>query len=81
MILEEAKNLNYHAVLHYQSSDSALGPKCERWRVNGKVKTWKRNPSGIRIPIVHGLHQHGYLDEGNVDCFHLESKCKRQLTH
>ena len=54
--LEEAKALDYRATL-VDKRDGA------RWRVNGKVQTWKRDPSRIRVPLKHGLYQYGYLYE------------------
>ena len=73
MTVEEAKQLRYRQVLHY-----AVGPcsaKPERWRVNGKVKTWKRDLGRVEVPVKWGLYWHGYLTERNVDCFHFEEDC------
>jgi len=41
--------------------DGRNGP--ERWKVNGKVQTWKRDPSRVRVPVKHGLYVYGQLTE------------------
>ncbi len=79
MMLEQAKQLSYHQVLHFQEVPSFQVSKCKRWRVNGKIKLWKRSPERIQIPLIHGLQRHGYLTEKNVELFHLEISCGTQL--
>ena len=32
-------------------------------RINGKVKTWKRDPSRVEVPYAFGLYEHGYIRE------------------
>ena len=44
----------------------------KRWKVNGLVKTWKRNPERIYVPLKHGLYSFDYLTETNFDG---EGKC------
>jgi hypothetical protein len=45
----------------------------KRWKVNGKVQTWKTDPSRIRIPLKHGLYSYAALitedfnDDGTCD--------------
>lgn len=41
----------------------------QRWRANGKCKTWKTRPNDFRLPIKHGLRDHGYLDQDNAYLF------------
>jgi hypothetical protein len=43
----------------------------KRWKVNGKVQTWKRNPLRIRIPLKHGLYSYGAITE--ADFFQKQS--------
>lgn len=64
--LEQAKNLQHGTVLHHVSNRNADGTP-QRWRVNGKVKTWKRNPGRVQVPIKHGLYNHDYLTENELD--------------
>lgn len=40
--------------------------KGRNWRVNGKVKTWKRDPSRVHIPVKHGLYNYGYVTEKDL---------------
>lgn len=37
-----------------------------RVKVNGKPKTWKRQPMKVRIPYKYGIYEYGYLTE--KDC-------------
>jgi hypothetical protein len=62
MLLEEAKQLRYREPLIYM-------PTGKRWFVNGQVKTWKRDPARVCIPLKHGLYGYAYLTEYNVSDF------------
>lgn len=64
MTVNEAKTLKYRERL--------LDEDGRRWYVNGKVKTWKTDPTRIRVPLKHGLYAYGYLDEHNVTEFRRE---------
>ena len=68
--LEQAKNLKYKQVLHLKSRFNADGTP-QRWRVNGKVKTWKRSPNRVTVPIIHGLYVFAHLDETVLDDFDI----------
>ena len=46
----------------------------QKWRINGKLKTWKRQPNRFSIPIKRGLWEYGYLTESNLEDFNLEEK-------
>ena len=74
--LEQAKELVYFKTIHsdlYTNSDGS----CERWRVNGKVKLWKKNPLRVSIPLKHGQRDYKNINEYQLDAFHLESDCPR----
>ena len=43
-----------------------------RFKVNGKPKTWKRNPKRIEIPVKYGLYIYGYFNE--TDLYKLEKE-------
>lgn len=62
MTLKEAKGLQIGQTLYHTIQRNADGTP-ERWRVNGKVKTWKRTPEAVRIPVKHGLFHYDYLTE------------------
>jgi len=68
--LEEAKNLKHGTILFMLHTRNSNG-EVIRWRVNGKVKLWKRSPKKVHVPIKHGLYVHAYLHERNLDLFTL----------
>jgi hypothetical protein len=43
------------------------------WRVNGKVKTWKRDPNRFQVPIKHSRYVYGYLTNDNAGLFMLNN--------
>jgi len=45
-----------------------------QWRVNGKIKLWKRDPERFQLPIRHGLYNYGYLTNDNCHLFTLDNK-------
>lgn len=49
---------NFHG-LHVSRGELS----CERWRANGQLKTWKRNPDRFVLPIKHGLYNYHRLTE------------------
>ncbi len=68
--LEQAKKLKTGQVLHHVVNKNADGTP-ERWKVNGKPKTWKTRPEAVRVPIKHGLYDYDYLDEGSLTLVNL----------
>lgn len=58
LTLEQAKALKRGDILH----DKGMG----RWKVNGQVKTWKTDPTRVRVPVKHGLYAYGYITEANL---------------
>ncbi len=68
--LEIAKTLARGIVLYDTRWHNTDGSPA-RWRVNGQVKTWKRNPARVRVPLKHGLYDYGYLDETNLARFEV----------
>jgi hypothetical protein len=65
--LEQAKNLTWRDTLYHVKNRNADGTP-QRWRVNGKVKTWKRSPERVQVPVKHGLRTFDYITE---TCLHL----------
>lgn len=41
---------------HTKNKDSKGNP--QKWRLNGAIKTWKRDPKRIQIPLKHGLYDY-----------------------
>lgn len=72
--LEQAKALTYRDVLHTDRD-------CTRWRVNGKVKRWKRDPDRVLIPVKYGLYGYARLDNEGIKKVHLESECPHTKRH
>ena len=52
--------------------DTLLDSNNKRWRVNGQVKTWIKQPDKFRVPLKHGLYTYGYLTEDNAEYFRKE---------
>lgn len=38
----------------------------KKWKVSGKVKTWAKDASKVRVPLKHGMYSYGYLTERNL---------------
>lgn len=69
--LQQAKQLKPGDMLYRMTHCGAPGTPI-RWKVNGKAKTWKRNPNKVQIPIKHGLYSYYYLMESNLHLFTLQ---------
>lgn len=66
LTLKEAKNLKPGDILYHIINTNSDGTP-QRWRVNGKPQTWKRDKSKVKVPVKHGLRQCDYLDESWLD--------------
>lgn len=64
MNLTEAKNLKLGDHLQHKSIKNTSG--LIRVKVNGKPKTWKRQPEKVRIPYKYGLYEFGYIYENEI---------------
>ena len=69
--LEQAKQLTYGAILYHVTYKNSDGTP-QRWRINGKPKTWVRQPNRVRVPLKHGLYDYDYLTERNLELVSLE---------
>ena len=63
--LERAKELKVGDILHSTTQNNADGTPM-RAKVNGKVKTWVRQPERVKIPYKRGLYEYGYLTEADL---------------
>lgn len=74
MTLAQAKSLQYGNVILYQHAHNADG-SLQRWRVNGAVKLWKKNPNRVSVPLKYGMgynrNSFGYLTEDNLGDFEV----------
>ena len=68
--IDQAKDLKYGDMLYHAINKNA-DKSPQRWRVNGKVKRWKRTPDRIEIPLKHGLYGYDYLTEDDLDLVFL----------
>lgn len=53
--LEQAKAL--------KPGDILYDNRGKRWKVNGQVKTWKKDSLRIRVPLKHGLYAYDALTD------------------
>ena len=63
MEIKEAKKLKYGQTIYHKTLTNSDGTPM-RFRVMGSVKTWKRDPNRIRIPLKRGLYETGELTNG-----------------
>ena len=70
LTLEKAKALRPGDMLFHRKNKNADGSP-QRWRVNGQVKTWKRDPSRVKVPVKHGLYRYDYVTEAYLDLVSL----------
>jgi hypothetical protein len=63
--LEQAKNLRHGQILYHVTYRNADGSP-QRWKVNGAVKTWKRTPEMVRVPVKNGIYSYGYVTEAEL---------------
>ena len=78
--IEQAKALRRGDILlEYPNISTVKGKallltdeKPKRWKVNGKIKLWKRDTERFELPIKHGLYLYGTLTEYNSQCMTIE---------
>lgn len=63
MTKEIAESLPTGRTIYHKTWTNADG-SAFRARVNGRIKTWKREPERWLLPIKRGLRDCGYLGEG-----------------
>jgi hypothetical protein len=54
---DEILNLSY-SHCHFLANDGTI----RNLKVNGKVRTWKRNPNRIEVPIKYGMYEFTMFD-------------------
>lgn len=64
--LEQAKALKPGDMLYSTTTFNRKGEPA-RARITGKVQTWKRDPSRVRVPWKVGLYQYGAVTESDLD--------------
>jgi hypothetical protein len=70
LTLEEAKALKTGDWIYSRFDfDSRGNPR--RFKVNGMPKTWKRDPSRVRVPLKYGMYEFGYITEDTLNNYTL----------
>jgi hypothetical protein len=80
MTLKQAKKLKVGQIIYDSLLPKQPNNLIRRWKVNGKVQTWKRDDSRVKVPIKYGLYNFAYLTENNLNGFHLtEERARKKL--
>lgn len=66
MTFEQAKNLKVGDILTHNYLKNKDGTP-QRWKVNGKIKLFKKDPTRIEIPIKRRLFEFARLNQNNID--------------
>jgi len=62
LTFDKAKQLRRGDVLYQTKYKNADGTP-RRWKVNGAVQLWVKDPSRIRVPLKHGLRGYDAITE------------------
>ena len=79
MTVAEVKSLQRGQILYHVRHKNADGSP-QSWRVNGRVRMWKRDSQRVEVPLKHGLYSHGTLylhpaqQSGNLEEFTLSAE-------
>ncbi len=57
--------IGFHVAAHYEPMVNKS--ICRRWRVNGQMKTWKRNPPRFELPVKFGLYAYDTITASHID--------------
>lgn len=69
--IDEAKNLHYGQTVYHSCYRNADGTPA-RFRVSGKVKTWKRDPSRVEVPLKRGMYESNHIDSSTANRWTLD---------
>jgi len=69
--LDQAKSLYSGQVVYHSINKNKDGTK-QKWKINGQVKTWKRNPLKVKIPVKYGLYTYDYITENDLHLIDIE---------
>ena len=70
LTLEQTKNLKFSQIVYAIDEFNADNTHM-RFRVNGQVKTWKRDSKRVSVPVKRGMYEYGYITEANFELFSL----------
>ena len=64
--LEQLKDCTYsHVFIKCTNPHNNHFDRFVEVRVNGKSKTWKRQPGRVQLPYKYGLYEYGYITESD----------------
>jgi len=69
----EAVNVKVGQTLYFSRGFNADGSP-QRWKVNGKVRRWKRDSLRLEIPVKHGLYDYAVVKTADLPYFFLSEK-------
>jgi hypothetical protein len=81
---EQLQRMNGHGELHTtirRSCSKRIGPRngvviaVDRVRLNGRLKTWVREPNRFQQPVKYGMWQCFYVTERDAHLFHTPTDC------
>lgn len=67
MTLDEVKALTYADHIWAKANDMSA----KKVKVNGKVRTWKRDVTRVEVPFKYGLYEYGTFDLSDVQAGNL----------
>jgi len=79
MNISQGRKLTYHQTVYEKGKYNSDGTP-RRWRVSGKVQTWKRDKNRIRIPIKHGLYDNDAITENTIK-YYVTKEPKNKSKH
>ena len=65
MRLSEAKKLEYGMHVCHKQYRNADGTP-QRFKVNGRPKTWKTRPDAVQVPLKRGLYEYLYMTQDDT---------------
>lgn len=71
--LKQAKELKPGQVIYSREYNNSDGTP-QRWRVNGKVRTWKTMVDRVYVPLKHGIYDYDAMTETDLDSYSLEGE-------
>jgi hypothetical protein len=76
--LKQAKSLGYGDHIYARNQFNADGSQM-RFKVNGKPKTWKKEPNRVRVSLKRGLYEHLHMTENDLGEFTLFQKNPKRV--
>lgn len=59
--------ITFKQALALKRGDILIDERSKRWKVTGKVQTWKTDANRIRVPLKHGLYVYDSIDGWDFD--------------